>query len=59
MSEINTFLIADPRYADVTSSVSLAVKDDPHLLFLKATPITVTVRVVHYIISTCLARIHL
>ena len=29
MSEINTFLIADPRYGDVTSSVSVAVKDGP------------------------------
>ena len=29
MSELNTFLIADPRYADVTSSVSVAVKDGP------------------------------
>ena len=29
MSEINTFLIADPRYADITSSVSVAVKDGP------------------------------
>ena len=29
MSEINTFLIADPRYADITSSVSVAIKDGP------------------------------
>ena len=29
MSEINTFFIADPRYADITSSVSVAVKDGP------------------------------
>ena len=29
MSEINTFLIADPRYADITSSVNIAVKDGP------------------------------
>jgi len=29
MSEINTFLIADPRYADITSSLNIAVKDGP------------------------------
>jgi hypothetical protein len=29
MSELNTFLIAHPRYADVISSVSVAVKDGP------------------------------
>ena len=29
MSEINTFFIADPRYADIQSNESVAVKDGP------------------------------
>ena len=45
MSELNTFLVSDSRYSDVTDKLAVAVKDGPASVIPQNINITQTVKV--------------